>query len=168
MKQILIFFLFLSLIGCSNIIKNKQTYIDFKCPKVFFSSEDRIYIDNSVSIDDILVKAELNNFSINKKCQQQGNIAVISLDILIIAKPMDNLEDSLLYFPIYISLLDDKNEILETQYFLVSGKLNENLETNILIETDITDQLQIVTKYLDTSQLVFGFMLSDKKRDLLN
>ena len=168
MKQLFILILFLPLLGCGNIIKNKQTSIDFNCPKVFFSSDDRIYIDNSISLEDITIKAEFNNFAIKKKCQQQENIAVILLDILIVAKPQSNLEESILYLPVYISLLDNNNEILETQYFSVSGLLNNNTETNIFIETDVTDRLQIVTQQLETTQLVLGFMLDNEKRSLLN
>ena len=82
MKQLFIFILFLPLLGCGNIIKNKQTSIDFNCPRVFFSSDDRIYIDNSISLDDITIKAEFNNYATNKKCQLQENLAVIPLDIL--------------------------------------------------------------------------------------
>jgi hypothetical protein len=154
--------------GCGNIIKNKQTSTDFNCPRVFFSSDDRIYIDNSISLDDITIKAEFNNYAINKKCQQQDNIAVIPLDILIIAKPMINLEESFISLPVYISLLDDNDEILETQYFSVSGLINKNTETNIFIESDVKDLLQIVTQKLETTQLVLGFMLDNEKRDLLN
>ena len=168
MKQIFIFIIFLPLLGCGNIIKNKQTSIDFSCPRVFFSSEDRNYIDNYSSFDDISLKAELNNFAINEKCQQKENIAIIPLDILIIAKPTNNNQESLSSFPVYISLLNSNDEILETQYFLVSGLIDKNPETNNLIETDIKDQLQIVTKYLKTSQVVIGFMLDDEKKDLLN
>ena len=168
MKQIFIFILFLPLLGCGNIIKNKQGSTKFNCPRVFFSSEDRIYIDNSISLDDILIKAELNNFAIYQECQQQENIAIIPLNILIVAQPMDSLENSLLNFPVYISLLDENDKLLETQYFLVSGSMNKNPETDIFIESDITDRLVVVTKYLDTSQLVLGFMLDDKKKDLLD
>ena len=168
MKRLFVFILFLPLLGCGNIIKNKQTSIDFNCPRVFFSSDDRIYIDNNISIDDIKIKAEFNNYAINEKCQQQENIAVIPLDILIIAKPMSNLEETFLYLPVYVSLLNDMDEILETQYFLVSGVVNKNNETNIFIESDITYRLQIVTRQLETTQLVLGFMLDNEKRDLLN
>ena len=168
MKQLFIFILFLPLLGCGNIIKNKQTSTDFNCPRVFFSSDDRVYIDNSISFDDITIKAEFNNYAINKKCQQQDNLAVIPLDILIIAKPMSNLEESFISLPIYISLLDDNDEVLETQYFSVSGLINKNTETNIFIESDVTDRLQIVTQQLETKQLVLGFMLDKEKRDLLN
>ncbi len=168
MKQLFFFILFLPLLGCGNIIKNKQTSIDFNCPRVFFSSDDRIYIDNSISLDDITIKAEFNNYAINTKCQQQDNVAVIPLDVLIIANPMNNLEESFISLPVYISLLDDNDAILETQYFLVSGMINKNIETNILIESEITNLLQIVTQQLETTQLVLGFMLDNEKRDLLN
>ena len=168
MKQLFILILFLPLLGCGNIIKNKQTSIDFNCPRVFYSSDDRIYIDNSISLDDITIKAEFNNYAINTKCQQQENIAVIPLDILIVAKPLSNLEEPILSLPVYISLLNDNDEILETQYFSVSGVVNKNNESNIFIESDITDRLQIVTQQLETTQLVLGFMLDKEKRNLLN
>ena len=168
MKQLFIIILFLPLLGCGNIIKNKQTSIDFNCPRVFFSSDDRIYIDNSISLDDITIKAEFNNYATNKKCQLQENLAVIPLDILIVAKPMNNLEEPFITLPVYISLLDDNDEILETQYFSVSGIMNKNTETNIFMESDITDRLRIVTQQLETTQLVLGFMLDKEKRNLLN
>ena len=64
MKNVFIFILIFHLFGCNNILKNTQTLVDFDCPKVFFSSENRIFIDNSNSLDDVLIRAELNNFSI--------------------------------------------------------------------------------------------------------
>lgn len=63
---------------------------------------------------------------------------------------------------------DDNDEILETQYFSVSGIMNKNTETNIFMESDITDRLRIVTQQLETTQLVLGFMLDKKKRNLIN
>jgi hypothetical protein len=168
MKQLFIFILFLPLLGCGNIIKNNQTSADFNCPKVFFSSDDRVYIDNSISFDDITIKAEFNNYAINKKCQQQDNLAVIPLDILIVANPISNLEESFISLPVYIALLDNNDEVLETQYFSVSGLVNKNTETNKFIESDVTDRLQIITQELETTQLVIGFMLDNGKKDLLD
>ena len=168
MKQILIFLIFLPLLGCSNLIENKQTSTNFNCPRVFFSSEDRIFIDNSISLDDIGIKAEFNNFAINKKCMEKENIAIIPVDILIEVKPISNLEESSLTLPIYVTLLDANDKVLETQYFSVLGSINRKSETNDLIETDITGRLKVVTKYLNTSQLVIGFMLDEQKRNLIN
>ena len=171
MKKLLIFYLLLSLFGCNNIIKNKQTSDNFNCPRIFFSSEDRVFIEtigNSNSFDDVSLKAELNNFAIIEKCYQNNNIAIIPLDILIIAQPMDKLENTDVSIPLYVMLLDQKNQVLESQYFMITGSFKKNFENNAFIETDITDRLKIITENLETAQVVIGFMLNDKKRLLLN
>ena len=124
MKKLLIFLLLLPLFGCNNILKNKKTLDNFNCPRIFFSSEDRVYIDtfaNGSSIDDVSLKAELNNFAIVDKCHQKDDIVIIPIDILIITQPMDMFEDSEISIPLYAILLDQKNEVLETQYFMILG-----------------------------------------------
>jgi len=171
MKKLLIFLLLLTLFGCNNIIKNKQTSDNFNCPRIFFSSEDRVLIDtvgNSSSIDDVSLKAELNNFAIVEKCYQKDDIAIIPLDILIITQPMDKLENTDVSMPLYAMLLDQKNQVLESQYFMVSGLIKKNFENNTFIETDITNRLKIITENLETAEIVIGFMLDDNKRLLLN
>jgi len=171
MNKLLIFFLLLTLFGCNNIIKNKQTSDNFNCPRIFFSSDDRVFLNtvgNSSSIDDVSLKAELNNFNIVEKCYQKDNIAIIPLDILIITKPMDKLENADISMPLYVMLLDKKNQVLESQYFMVSGIIKKNFEYNAFIETYITDRLKIITENLETAQIVIGFMLDDNKRLLLN
>ena len=70
--------------------------------------------------------------------------------------------------PLYTILLDQKNEVLETQYFMILGSIKKNFENNAFTETDITDRIKIITENLDTSQIVIGFMIDDKKRLLLN
>ena len=171
MKKLLIFFLLLPFFGCNNINKNKQTSDNLNCPRIFFSSEDKIFIEtigNSNSFDDISLKAELNNFAIVEKCYQKDDIAIIPLDILIITQPMDKLKNTDVSMPLYAMLLDQKNQVLESQYFMVSGLIKKNSENNTFIETDITDSLKIITKNLNTAEIVIGFMLDDKKRLLLN
>ena len=157
--------------GCNTIGKNKQTSEDFSCPRVFFSSEDRVFIDTAeggTSIDDITYKAELNNFAFIDKCLQQNEAAVIPLDILIIAQPMDALKNGDVSIPLYAELLDQNDQVLDTQYFMVSKSIEKKFETKNFMETDITDRLYIITKNLDTNQIVIGFMLDDEKRLLLN
>jgi hypothetical protein len=171
MKKLLIFLLLLTLFGCNNIIKNKQTSNNFNCPRIFFSSEDRIFVDtvgDSSSFDDVSLKAKLNNFAIVEKCYQKGDIAIIPLDILIVTQPMEKLENSDVSMPLYVILLGRENQVLETQYFMVLGSIKKKFETNDFIETDIIDKLNIVTKKLEVDQIVIGFMLNDKKRILLN
>ena len=81
---------------------------------------------------------------------------------------MDKFENSDISIPLYAVLLDQKNEVLETQYFMILGSIKKNFENNAFTETDITDRLKIITENLDTSQIVIGFMIDDKKRLLLN
>ena len=81
---------------------------------------------------------------------------------------MNILEEPEINIPIYISLLDRNDNVLETQYFMFSGFINKNPETNKYIETDISDRLTIITKNLESSQVVLGFMIDDKKRNLIN
>ena len=157
--------------GCNTIGKNKQTSEDFSCPRVFFSSEDRVFIDTPegvTSIDDIPYKAQLNNFAFIEKCLQQNEAAVIPLDILIIAEPLDALKNGDVSMPLYAELLDENDQVLETQYFMISNSIEKNFELKSFMETDITDRLYIITKNLETDQIVIGFMLDDKKRLLLN
>ena len=168
MKKLPFFILFLLIQGCNYIDKNRQTSINFNCPRLFFSSEDRNFIDSSNSLDNVLLKAELNNFEINSECQQKDKIVIIPLDLLIIAKPMDDLVNPEINMPVYISLLDKNDDLLETQYFMVSGKLNKNSETNKYIETDVSDRLNVITQYLETYQVIIGFMLDERKRIFLN
>ena len=81
---------------------------------------------------------------------------------------MDKLENIDVSMPLYAMLLDQKNQVLESQYFMVSGLIKTNFENNTFIETDITNRLKIVTENLETAQIVIGFMLDDNKRLLLN
>ena len=81
---------------------------------------------------------------------------------------MDKLENIDVSMPLYAMLLDQKNQVLESQYFMVSGLINTNLEKNTFIETDITNRLKIITENTQTAEIVIGFMLDDKKRLLLN
>ena len=171
MKKLLILLIFFGLFGCNNISKNKQVSNNFNCPRVFFSSEDRIFIDTiqgAASIEDVTFKAELNNFEFIEKCYQQNEVVVIPLHILIIAQPMDKLKNPDISIPLYAVLLDQNDIVLETQYFMVSSSIKKNLESKNFMETDITDKLNIITKNSQINQIVIGFMLDDEKRLLVN
>tara|TARA_Y100001970_G_scaffold261091_1_gene343851 strand:+ start:775 stop:1290 length:516 start_codon:yes stop_codon:yes gene_type:complete len=171
MKKLLILLLFFGLIGCNITGKNNQASNNFNCPRVFFSSEDRIFIDineGGTSIDDVTFKAELNNFVFIEKCSQQNEVAIIPLHILIIAQPMNELKNPDVSMPLYVFLLDKNDKVLETQYFMVSSSIKKNFETKNFKETDITDKLNIITKNFETNQIVIGFMLDDEKKLLID
>jgi hypothetical protein len=171
MKKLLIFILFLTLFSCNYIGKDKQNFDNFNCPRVFFSSEDRIFIDTvdgRTSIDDVNIKAELNNFAFIEKCYAQKDVAIIPINILIIAQRLGKFENTKVSMPLYAILLDQNDKVLETQYFMVSNSINQNVEAQNFLETDITEKLLIVTKNFQTTQVVIGFMLDDQKRLLIN
>lgn len=171
MKKFLILIIFLLPLGCSNVFKSKQSFSDYNCPKVFFSSDENLFvdtIDNSNSLEDVFIKAELNNFTISNECKRNGELVIIPLDILIILKPMKSLMNRDVSIPMYVTLLDQNDNILETQYFMVLGTVKKNFETGAYIETDIINTLQVITDKLKISQAVVGFMLDESKRELLN
>ena len=164
MKKFLFFLLFLPLLGCNTIIKGNSNLFEYNCPNVFFSANDNFFLDtfdNSASFDDIFIKAELNNFAISKKCLQKGELIIIPLEILIILQPMKRLLNQEVDIPLYITLLDQKDNILETQYFMILGSVNINSKTGRYIETDIIETLEV-------TQIVVGFMLDESKKELLN
>ena len=81
---------------------------------------------------------------------------------------MDELTNPDVSIPLYAVLLDQNDQVLETQYFMVYNSIEKNFETKNFIETDITDKLYIITKNLGTKQIIIGFMLDDEKRLLVN
>ncbi len=115
MKKLLILLLFFGLFGCNSTGINKQASNNFNCPRVFFSSEDRIFIDTNevgTSIDDVTFKAELNNFAFIEQCSKQNEVVVIPLHILIIAQPMDELKNPDVSMPLYAFLLDKNDKVI--------------------------------------------------------
>ena len=102
------FLLFLPLLSCNTLIKGNSKLINYNCPSIFFSANDKFFVDtleNSASQDDIFIKAELNNFTISKKCLQNDELILIPLDILIIIKPLENLPYEEVNIPLYVNLL---------------------------------------------------------------
>ena len=171
MKNIFFFLFFLPLLGCNMIIKDNSKFNNYNCPSLFFSSNDNFFVDtldNSTSIDEIYIKAELNNFAINKKCQQNDELIIIPVDVLIILKPMKSLPYEEVSLPLYVTLLDQNDNVIETQYFMMLGSVKKNSETGNYIVTDITSTLKIITNKFDINQVVVGFMLDENKRELLN
>jgi hypothetical protein len=171
MKKFLFFLLFLPLLSCNTLIKGKSKSIDYNCPSVFFSANEKYFVDtlnNSSSFDDVFIKAELNNFAISKNCQQNDELIIIPLDILIILKPMQSLPSEEVSLPLYITLLDQNDNVIETQYFMLLESVKKNSETGTDIETDINNTLEIISNKIGISQIVVGFMLDENKRKLLN
>tara|TARA_B110000196_G_C21014195_1_gene599456 strand:+ start:292 stop:807 length:516 start_codon:yes stop_codon:yes gene_type:complete len=171
MKKFLFFLLILPLIGCNTIQKKDKNLVDFDCPRVFFSSEDNIYTyseQEDITMDNLSFKAELNNFALNSRCIQSNNIAIIPVDILIVVKPHQNLTISEVDIPIYLSLLDINNNVLETQYFNIPVFISKNEKQEQFFKSDIKNTVMVVTQKYNVKQIVIGFMLDSKKREFLD
>lgn len=76
-------------------------------------------------MEGIYIKAELNHFGISKECQQKDEFIIIPLDALILVEPTESLLYEEINIPMYVSLLDQNDNFLETQYFMFSGQVKK-------------------------------------------
>ena len=139
MKKILIFLLLFLCISCSSNSLTKKSTKLIDCPFVLFASEHRNYIDSEeipITLDNLSYKAEINNYAFNKSCFQQDNSSFFSLDILLVINPIKSTSTNVI-LPLYVALLDTDEQLIEMQYFSVSGKIKKDLNSNIYLETEL-------------------------------
>jgi len=164
------FFTAILIVSCNSIKKPKQESKIIECPKTFFSSENRTYIsteDQSINLDNLSFRADLNNFDYIKECQNFKSLTIYPLDILVIIKPLI-ITNNKIDLPIYATLLDKDDNLIETQYFSISTNINYNEETNTYHETDFSYTLEIITKKKSAKYIIVGFMLDSEKLKVLN
>ena len=116
-----------------------QSFNDL-CPQVLFSKDHRIYItteENSLTINNISYKAEMNNYNFTHGCILLNNEISAKLSILFIVKP-ENAKQTDIIMPYYIALLDDQKNIVNIQYYTAQGVLKKNFDESSYIETEIT------------------------------
>ena len=169
-RNLLYFLAGLFLFSCNSILPIKEEYKELACPAVFFSSEHRNFLDseeNVINLDNLSIRANINNFSFNVACRVQNNVYFYPLDILIILEPLlanqPNIE-----LPIYATLLDQANNLIENQYFSFPASLNQDPETNDLLATQVIKRLNIAINNDKVSSIIIGFMLDNEKKELLN
>ena len=169
-----IFFLFLLisvLSGClgSKITNSSEKYVD--CPSVLFSSEHKSYIDSSAqetTLNNVNFTAKLNNAKFTKNCFIKNNKFYGKLSILFIINRLQESEINL-KLPYFIARIDDEGNLKDVQYYLLTDKLQKYNEFNNITEKDLRDTKEIIY-YLDRgpNEIVIGFMLNDKKINILN
>ena len=171
MKKILIFLLLFLSISCSSNLLTKKSAESIDCPPVFFSSENRNYLDGEdkpLTLDNVSFKAEINNYAFNKSCFQENDIRIFPLDILFIIDPITPISPNV-NLPLYVALLDSDQQLFEMQYFSISGEMKNDLTTKGYLETELSNSINIITsKNNSVSSLVIGFMLDKNKKELLN
>ena len=174
MKNLLYFFVIstalIFLFGCNAKEKKQKTSIDLNCPRIFFSSEHSNYIDTEdqkINLDNLAYKANLNNFAYNHSCTKLNNLFIYPLDILIIIEPiLLNQPDIIL--PVYVALLDKKNNLIETQFFSIEGVVDQTKDRKTFVETAIVNKLEIITNKDFVDSIIIGFMLDKEKLGIIN
>ena len=92
--------------------------------------------------------------------------------MLFIVKPYQA-KESALSLPFYVAILDERNELVDMQYYQVEGNLKNDPETKKYIETELTNSIIVQMPLLvdqgnSRNILIVGFMLDKKKLEILN
>lgn len=171
MKKIYLFLLILLLIGCETLplIKNKSILVD--CPNVLFSKEHKVYLDsneNDINFDNITYKSVINNADFLKGCSKIDDYFSSDLSILFIVNPIANNQKQI-NLPFYLAFLDETNKVYEINYYSLSDYFTKDQQSLILSEKSISHKISIYTNKLkENSTILIGFMLDEKRLDLIN
>ncbi|MDC3131466.1 hypothetical protein OA492_00985 [Pelagibacteraceae bacterium] len=161
MIKILIFFIFLGLLGCSSIKKSNDEVVNISCPTVFFSSESSTYIpsfEDNIDLDDIAFKANLNNFAFSGNCFSDAIFNNYLLDLLILVKPIKP-KNNTISLPIFVLLYDKKGQLINKQFFRINKTLEYNQQNLEYNNTEIIQSLNIILqndKKIDS--MIIGFV----------
>ena len=161
MKKLLLLFIFIYLLGCSSI-RNESTEIAvIDCPRVFFSSENKVYIDglnDTIDLEKVNFKASLNNYGFVGDCVFDKEYNNINIDLLIITEPI-NPKDENVNLPIFILFYNENDELVERQFFRINSTLNYNEDTSKYETTDIIENLNIfVDNNKKINSITIGFV----------
>lgn len=171
MKKNLIFIISLFLLSCTSEKELPKIEI---CPEVFFSKEHRIYLrseEEQLRLDNISYQAKINNYYFDSSCQTINNTLSSVLSFLIIVQPEKAKQDNI-EIPYYIAVMNNKDKIIDIQYYNASGNFNKNIDGSY-IETEIIDIINISIPYSDHEtrlkyKLLVGFMLDKEKLKIIN
>ena len=171
MKRNLILFISLFILSCTS---EKQQSINTLCPDVFFSKDHRYYIsneENSITLNNISYTAKINNYKFVDACSILNNKIVAKLSILFVVRP-ENTKLGNIIMPYYIAFLDNQNNILDIQYYKVTGTLKKNVDKSSYIETEISVTSDVIIPIQDlnvgiNNKLLIGFMLNKEKLKIL-
>ena len=176
MKNNLVILIFFLLVGCTpNTIVSKNTTAKITCPIVLFSAEHSKYITGNthpITSENILYRAEINNYAFNNECSINDNVFRGELSLLFIVKS-DLAEESNVTLPFYVAILDVNDEVVDIQYYQVDGNLKNEPENADYFETELTKTINLQIPLLDDqehsqNQVIVGFMLDKKKLEILN
>ena len=158
--------------GCTS---NTNTITKISCPDVFFAAEHTKYIDSNtkpILIDNLSYSADINNYAFNSDCLIIDDMIQAELSLLFVVNP-DQAKVSEVVLPFYVAILNERNEVIDMQYYQIEGNLKSDRETKKYIETELTKTITLKISYLDDqidsrNTAIVGFMLDKKKLEILN
>ena len=148
MKKFLLFFIFILLFGCDTISKKDNEIALIDCPAVFFSTENNIFVQGdtkNLDMENIDYKASLNNYYFANNCNMNVEYKNYLLDLLFIVEPI-NPKDEKINLPVFVILYDNKERIIDRQYFRIKDNLIFNKETSSYETTEVITNLKISLK----------------------
>ena len=161
MKKILLLFIFILLFGCQVIQNNDNKITKIDCPRVFFSSENNVFVSgymDNLDMDNIDYKATLNNYGFTGSCFEDFEYKNYFLDLLIIVEAI-NPKDTNIDLPIFAILYDNKEQIVDKQFFRVKDNLTFNQETSKYEISEVLGKLNIfIEKNRDINFISIGFV----------
>jgi|TARA_Y100000996_G_scaffold324800_1_gene260866 hypothetical protein len=147
-KKFLLFFIFILLFGCDTISKKDNEIALIDCPAVFFSTENNIFVQGdtkNLDMENIDYKASLNNYYFANNCNMNLEYKNYLLDLLFIVEPI-NPKDEKINLPVFVILYDNKERIIDRQYFRIKDNLIFNKETSSYETTEVITNLKISLK----------------------
>ncbi len=138
MKKLLLIFILIFLSNCSGIYNQSVKTAIIDCPRVFFSSENNIYVhgvSENIDFDDINYKATLNNYEFVKGCFSGSGIKQYNLELLILVEPLNPINE-IINLPVFALIYDSDNNLIDKQYFRINSDLKYN---NTLLNYEITE-----------------------------
>ncbi len=161
MKKLLLFFIFLFVVNCTNITNKNKEFNLVDCPKIFFSSENTVYVNgekNTLELDKINYKAVLNNYGFTKECSNDKNFNYYLIEILSLVEPI-NPKNNSINLPIFVFLYDGNNELIEKRYFRFDNKLIYDDQKKQYELTEVINNLKITTSIeIEINYMVVGFV----------
>ena len=93
------------------------------------------------------ISLEIDNYTFSNGCFISNHKIIGKLSILFVIRP-EKAQQANIIIPYYVALLDDRRNIINIQYYRVTGTLNKNGNETSFIETEIitTQDLLISTK----------------------
>ena len=136
------------LFGCDTISKKDNEIALIDCPAVFFSTENNIFVQGdtkNLDMENIDYKASLNNYYFTNNCNMNVEYKNYLLDLLFIVEPI-NPKDEKINLPVFVILYDNKERIIDRQYFRIKDNLIFNKETSSYETTEVITNLKISLK----------------------